>query len=243
MIVTTTEVQNNFGKYLKLTENEEIIITRNGKKVAKLVKYEKSNEYLIKEKAVDYNYNSQKMKVNYDEFKRITEDSENRYEYIDGYLYLMASPTVKHQRAVRNIFGKFISFFNDNICEPFTSPFDVTLYKDEEIEENINVVQPDILVICDQENIDEDDRYQGTPELVVEVLSKTTKNHDFITKLELYRLTGINEYWIVNPFTEEIYIFLLKDDEIKEIKSYKKHELLRSFTYEGLKIELNEIFY
>ena len=242
MIVTTTEVQNNFGKYLKLTENEEIIITRNGKKVAKLVKYEKNDEYLIKEEAADYHHNSKKMKVTYDEFKKITEDSENRYEYIDGCLYLMASPTVKHQRIVRNLLVKFDNWFNDNICEPFTSPFDVTLYKGEEIEENINVVQPDILVICDQENIDEDDRYQGTPELVVEILSKTTKKHDFITKLELYRMTGINEYWIVNPFTEEIFIFLFKDGEIEEIKSYKKEELLRSLTCESLKIEVNEIF-
>ena len=242
MIVNTTEVQNNFGKYLKLTKNEKIIITRNGKKVAKLMQYEKSNEHLIKEEVVDYHYNSQKIKVSYDDFKRTTEDSENRYEYIDGYLYLLASPTVKHQRAVRNLLVKFDNWFNEKNCEPFTSPFDVTLYKDEEVEENINVVQPDILVICDQENIDEDDRYQGTPELVVEALSKTTKKKDFITKLELYRMTGINEYWIVNPFTEEIFIFLFKDEEIQKVRSYKKDELLKSMTFESLKIKLNEIF-
>ena len=55
-------------------------------------------------------------------------------------------------------------------------------------------------------------------------------------------MTGINEYWIVNPFTEEIFIFLFKDEEIQRVRSYKKDELLKSMTFESMKIKLNEIF-
>lgn len=240
MIVTTTDVQNNFGKYLKLAVEEEIIITRNGNKIARLVKYEEENKTEVREGIISYSYDG--MKISYEEFKKISEKSDNRYEYIDGKIYLLASPAVNHQRIIRKIFGKFISWFDGKDCESFTSPFDVTLCKGEKEEKNINIVQPDILVICDQENINEDDRYLGTPSLIIEVLSKSSKNHDIIRKLELYRTTSIKEYWIVNPFSEEINLFSFNKGDIKEIATFKNKEVIKSIVFEGLKISLSDIF-
>lgn len=69
-------------------------------------------------------------------------------------------------------------------CEPLTAPFDVTLFKEGKAK-NINVVQPDILVICDREKIDKNGKYQGIPALVVEVLSESTRSRDMIKKLDL----------------------------------------------------------
>ena len=242
MIITSTEVQNNFGRYLKLAMEEDIIITKNGEKIAKLTKYEETEKRQteVKEKKSSYNYNG--MEVSYEEFKKISEKSDNRYEYIDGRIYLLASPVVNHQRIIRILLIKLDSWFNNNDCEPFTSPFDVTLYSGEEKKNNINIVQPDILVICDQENINEDDRYMGTPELVIEVLSKSNKNHDIIRKLELYRTTGIKEYWIINPFSEEIYLYSFEKENINEIITFKNQEILKSITFRGLKIDLHDIF-
>jgi prevent-host-death family protein len=70
MIITTTEVQNNFGKYLKLAVEEDIIITRNGKKIARLSKYEgkEKEQTKVKEKIHSYNYNG--IEVSYEEFKK-----------------------------------------------------------------------------------------------------------------------------------------------------------------------------
>ncbi len=240
MIVTTTDVQNNFGKYLKLVDEEEIIITRNGNKIAQLVKYKEKCKTEIKEGIIFYSYDG--MEISYEEFKKISEKSDNRYEYIDGKIYLLASPAVNHQRIIRKIFGKFISWFDGKGCEPFTSPLDVILYKGEKEENNINIVQPDILVICDQENINEDDRYMGTPCLIIEVLSKSNKNHDIIRKLELYRTTGVKEYWIVNPFSEEINLFSFNKGDIKDIVTYKNKDSIKSIVFEGLRISLSDIF-
>ena len=58
-------------------------------------------------------------------------------------------------------------------------------------EDNINVVQPDIVVICDTENIDDKRKYNGVPTLVVEVLSKSTRSKDMIIKLNLYMKTEL----------------------------------------------------
>jgi prevent-host-death family protein len=82
-LVTTTEIQNNFGKCLKAVENGDIIITKNGKKTARLTKYrEYGSDFVIREGAPAYDVPPRK--VSYEEFLEIIENSDYRYEYIDG---------------------------------------------------------------------------------------------------------------------------------------------------------------
>lgn len=90
---------------------------------------------------------------------------------------------------------------------PSHTPFDVTFFKEEN---NICVVQPDIVVICDENNIDEKGEYKGIPALVVEVLSPSSRNKDMLKKLESYKQCGVNEYWIVDPINEHILIYTLE---------------------------------
>ena len=96
MIVTTTEIQNNFGKYLKEVENGDVIITKNGKKIARLTKYvEYDTDFIIREGSPAFEMPPRK--VSYQEFLEISENSEYRYEYIDGEIYLLAS-SYSHKR-------------------------------------------------------------------------------------------------------------------------------------------------
>ncbi len=236
MIVNSTEVQNNFGKYLGLAEQEDIIITRNGNKVARLVKYFNNDNYIIHEGSSAYSHEG--MKVTYEEFLKISRESENRYEYIDGQIYLLASPKVKHQKIIMALSSNFFSWFQGKNCIPLTSPLDVTLYKHDEP----NVVQPDLLVICDEENIEENDTYRGTPALIVEVLSESTRSKDIIKKLELYMSGGVDEYWVVNPFSEEVNIYSFKDREVENMLTYKKKEKAQSSVFKGLEVNLKEVF-
>ncbi|NSW92665.1 MAG: Uma2 family endonuclease [Firmicutes bacterium] len=108
--------------------------------------------------------------------------------------------------------------------------------------DNKNVVQPDILVICDTENIDEKGRYRGIPSLILEVLSETTKHKDMLKKLDLYVNSGINEYWIVNPFSKEIYLYYIQNKVIEDYKVYKNKEKAKSIMFEGLEIPLEQAF-
>jgi prevent-host-death family protein len=242
VLVSTTEIQNSFGKYLKLSQCEEIIITKNGKKVAKLISYQANEErdpWIPNESSPTYAPNG--IRLTYEEFLKLTEESENRYEYIDGELYLLASPFYPHQKAVKEIFGHFIMWFQGKECEPLVSPFDVTLFRLEK-EEKINVVQPDILVICDHDKIDEKGRYKGTPTLVVEVLSDSTKSKDLIKKLDLYQESGIKEYWVVNPSASEIYIYTFINDTIDKLRTFKGDEKAESIIFPGLAVELRQVF-
>jgi prevent-host-death family protein len=241
MRVPTTKFQNAFGKYLKqVIANNEVIITKNGKAVAKLIKYEDPILHMMKEGAAEY---SVRKRVTYEEFLEISANSEARYELIDGEMRLMASPKHRHQVAVREIFVRLYNWFQDKPCNPLTSPFDVKLYNESEcFEDDPNVVQPDILVICDEEQIDDNDNYQGIPALVVEILSPSTKSWDMIKKLNLYMLSGVREYWIVNTVERCVFVYAFTDRKIQTLKMFELGERVKSVAFDGFEVDVNLIF-
>ncbi|MBY7144339.1 type II toxin-antitoxin system prevent-host-death family antitoxin [Virgibacillus sp. NKC19-3] len=238
MRVPSTKIQNNFGKYLKYVEaGEDIIVTKSGKDAAQIALcYDK--DYVKEEQSA---YRSSDGRVTYKEFLELMEESEQRYELIDGVIYNLASPSYKHQRVVGELYGAFHNWFKRKKCVPLTSPFDVTFFKEED---NICVVQPDIVIICDKDNLDEKDNYKGTPTLVVEVLSPSTRSKDMLKKLELYKQCGVNEYWIVDPINEHILVYTLENNDIVNNKTYSKnaHQSVSSELFEELEADLQDVF-
>jgi Uma2 family endonuclease len=150
--------------------------------------------------------------VTYGEYLNWPEDG--RWEIIDGVLYDMSpAPSTKHQRVSRDLFVQIHSFLSEKPeCEAFFAPFDVRLpEKDEADEAIINVVQPDIVVICDLSKID-DKGCRGAPDWIIEVLSPFTASKDHIAKRLLYERMGVREYWLAHPLDEMITIFILGAD-------------------------------
>ncbi|WP_442598604.1 type II toxin-antitoxin system prevent-host-death family antitoxin [Neobacillus sp. D3-1R] len=244
MIINSTELQNNFGKYLMLAAQEDIIITRNGTEIAKLIAVREATETSttrteqVREKAQDYSYDGKK--GTYEEFLELQRESEERYEYIDGEIYLLASPKTAHQIALTELFVIFYNFFQGKKCRPMVAPYDIELKR---TQDNINMVQPDIMIICDlEEKLNEHDYYKGVPSLVVEILSESTRRKDMIKKLDLYMSCGIEEYWIVNPFNKEVTVYLFEEKNIKNNTTFKHNEVVQSFIFEGLGAEIKRIF-
>jgi Uma2 family endonuclease len=235
--VTFDDVEKNFEEYLKIaSEIEEVVIILNGKTVGKLITCNEG--YIVNEEALYYYAGVQPL-MTYEEFCLLTESSELRYELIDGELYLLASPNFKHQLAVARIAKFFFNWFEEKKCIPLTSPFDVTLFKSKE---NINVVQPDILVICDIDKVDEKGKYKGVPTLVVEVLSPSTRNKDMIRKLELYRMTGVSEYWMVDVKKKAIHVYQFKEHSITDYQNFINVDTVESQVFTGLKVNLKDVF-
>jgi Uma2 family endonuclease len=99
------------------------------------------------------------------------------------------------------------------------------------------------MVICDlEEELDENDYYQGVPALVVEILSETTRSKDLIKKLDLYMSCDVGEYWLVNPVHKEITVYLFESKNISSNFTYRKSERAQSYIFEGLSAELDRIF-
>ncbi len=244
MKVNSTELQNNFGKYLMLAGREDIIITRNGTEIAKLSALNNEREECgtvpgtIREEAEDYRYGGRK--ASYEEFLDLSQNCNERYEYIDGEIYLLASPKTVHQRSLTEVLVIFYNWFQGKDCTPMVAPYDITLKRNPE---DINVVQPDVMIICDlEENLDENDYYRGVPSLVVEILSAGTRSKDLINKLDLYMSCGVREYWIVNQLNMEVSVYLFEDRNISDSITYRKSETVHSFIFPGLSAELNQIF-
>lgn len=109
--------------------------------------------------------------------------------------------------------------------------------------EDPNVVQPDVVVICDPEQVTDDGQYEGIPTLLMEVLSPATRGRDLITKLELYRRSGIQEYWIVDPEEETITQYSFDERrEPKNIRIIKKGEVLESDVFVDLTLDTASLF-
>jgi prevent-host-death family protein len=237
MKVPSTEVQNNFGKYLKIAaELEDVIVTRKGYEVAKIVPCEERS--IVAEEAANYIFND-RWKVTYEEFLNMVENSDLRYEYIDGEVYLLSSPVYSHQVCVVEIQGIFHNWFKGKKCRPLTSPFDVTLIKSKE---NINVVQPDIIVICDIDKIDAYGKYKGVPTLAVEVLSRSTRRKDMLKKLDLFMQTDVREYWIVDPDKKEVSVYSFEKHDIADHDTYIGDMIVKSKVFIGLEVRLADIF-
>jgi prevent-host-death family protein len=244
MIVNSTELQNNFGKYLMLAAQEDIVITRNGTAIARLTAMKETVSDrgvlpdTVMERAEPYNYDGRK--ASYEEFVELTKNTEDRYEYIDGEIYLLASPRTAHQIALAELFVLFYNWFRGGKCTPMMAPYDITLYR---AAESINVVQPDIMVICDLEDyLNENDYYMGVPTLMVEIISESTRRKDLVKKLDLYMSCGVREYWIVNPINREVTVYLFEDKTISRNITYKKSETVESYFFTGLSAEIDRIF-
>lgn len=236
LIVNSTELQNNFGKYLVLADREDITVTRNGIPIAKLTGIAHKSD-TAREKAEAYPVQGTRT---YEDFLEITQNSEDRYEFIDGEIYLLSSPKIAHQYSLTEVFGQFYNWFKGKQCLVFSAPNDIKLKRNPD---RINVVQPDLMVICDlDEKTGDDGYYTGIPVLIVEIISESTRSKDMVKKLALYMDCGVEEYWVVNPLNREVTVYQFKNSEISDSKTFKQKEIAESCIFPGLTVAVSTIF-
>ena len=133
-----------------------------------------------------------------------------RYELIDGVAYLMApAPTVHHQDIAGEIFRQIANALEGKPCRVFIAPVAVRLPKADEADGDIEpVVQPNVLVVCDERKIGERG-VRGAPDFVVEVLSPATAGHDQVNKRRVYERHCVREYWLVHPTDRILTVYRL----------------------------------
>ena len=132
----------------------------------------------------------------------------DRAELIDGRLYAMAPPSRVHQKLIIQL-GKTLANYIDNHrgdCEVYPAPFAVNLDADDE-----NWVEPDISVICDKTRLT-DKGCKGAPDLVIEIVSPSSRKMDYSTKNMLYSEASVREYWIVDPAKERTTVYRYEED-------------------------------
>lgn len=126
-------------------------------------------------------------------------------ELIDGKIFMMSPrPRVEHATVCTNIASEFRSYLKGKTCRAFCDGVDVFL------DENNRFV-PDTMIVCNPDII-KHDGIHGAPDLVVEVLSKTTAKNDRSKKKYTYAKYGVKEYWIVDVWSKSVEVYYNQDN-------------------------------
>ncbi len=125
----------------------------------------------------------------------------------------------------------------------YPAPFGVRLFEQngERPEDVDTMVEPDISVVCDRGKID---KYgcKGAPDLIIEVLSPSTRRHDRLVKLNLYQRARVQEYWMVDPDNQSVQVFTLDRGALKICEDYGPGDVARVNVLEGCFIDLEKVF-
>ena len=160
---------------------------------------------------------------------------DERWEIIGGEIFDMSpAPTTRHQSIAGELFRQMANHLHGKSCKPFIAPTDLKL-SDED------VVQPDLMVVCDKDQITES-HVEGAPALVVEILSPSTQSHDRKLKVALYARVGVKEVWLVSPLPPSIEVFLLDGETYRFVGMYQVADDFKSPSFDELKLDLEAVF-
>jgi len=161
---------------------------------------------------------------------------DERIELIDGVIYDMAAPSYEHQVMISElsyVLMKYIKEKNGK-CKVLFSPLDVQLDCD-----NKTMVQPDVMVVCKSDVITKKNIF-GTPDFVIEVLSKSTRKKDMGIKLSKYIGAGVREYWIVDIENKRVIVYDIEHDIQVSVYTFENQVPVAVFNNECI-VDFKEI--
>jgi Uma2 family endonuclease len=168
---------------------------------------------------------------------------DERCELIEGTPHMQAAPAWRHQAITFELGRQFGNYLIGKSCRAFTAPFDLIILDDvTEESKSKNVVQPDLLVICNKSGL-KGTGYFGVPDLIIEVCSPSTIRNDKVLKFNKYEIIGVKEYWIVEPEGKFISIFTLQENKrYGRPEIYTEVDKVKVGIFENLIIDLKSVF-
>ncbi len=178
-------------------------------------------------------------KLTYEDFLQLPDDGK-RHEIIDGVHYVTASPLARHQLVLGNLHFLIKAHLREHdLGEVFLSPFDVVF-------SDFDVVEPDLLYVSRERwPVVTRANVQGSPDLVVEILSPGTRKRDLGIKRKLYERCEVSEYWIVDPEADAIEVLRRRaGGELERVAELARAagDCLSTPLLPGLEMPLGEIF-
>ena len=173
------------------------------------------------------------------DYLRLTPPSHRgvRYQLIEGKLVKMAGPNDPHQVFVGELYiTARLQIGAPGRFEIRLSPFDV--YIDEH-----NTFQPDLLFVsAERRDIIHSRGVTGAPDLVVEVLSESTRRRDFNVKLPVYGRNGVREAWMADLRAETVSKYIGDGHTMMLAQVYAADDVLTSEAMPSVAIDLGPIF-
>jgi len=167
------------------------------------------------------------------EFLQLPETNQPT-ELINGELNVSPSPLVRHQLSSARFF-RLIDGLKPN-GTLFYSPMDV--YLDDE-----NIPQPDLIWVAENSRcVIGENRLEGPPDLIVEILSPGTAKVDRREKFQLYERFGVGEYWLVEPLGQYVEVYRWADGHFVKQGIYGEGDSFISVALGGKTVALSGIF-
>ena len=177
-------------------------------------------------------------KFTYQDYLLFPNDGK-RYEIIAGDRYVTPAPKTRHQMISTNLQGYLFDYVQINkIGIIFVAPTDVVF-------SDMDVVQPDLLFVSSSRTaIITEDNVQGAPDLVVEILSESTRRTDEIIKRKLYEKQGVAEYWIIDPEVDTVKVYRLVDKAYTQAieLTLEAQDRVTSTLFPSWELPLKELF-
>lgn len=171
--------------------------------------------------------------------------SDERWELIDGIAYKMTpAPSLEHQEISGQLFYLIKSFLKNKPCKVLSAPIDVRFsdndsYDDKDVH---TVVQPDIIVVCNRENLDSRG-CKGAPDIIIEILSPQSTARDTKDKLHIYEKHAVKEYRIINPSERSLLLYKLENgNTYSRPDIFSGDDLIKTSVLDGLEISIDDIF-
>lgn len=147
----------------------------------------------------------QSQKLTYEDYVKIPEDG-CRHEIINGVHVMNPSPSTQHQHVSKRLqYQLYTKIELSGLGVLFNAPMDVQL-------SDHDIVQPDLIIVLnDRVKKITPTKVKVAPHLVVEILSPSTSGNDRTIKKDLYERAGVDEYWIVDPFEQQVEQWVLRE--------------------------------
>lgn len=173
----------------------------------------------------------------WDDFVALDEDDLR--ELIDGELVEVEVPTLGHEKVVTRL-ATAMTVWADagNGGFAVVSGYKVRI-------SNRRGVMPDVQFYRRGNEPAEDQEQglaRGRPDLVVEVVSPSSKRYDRVKKLHWYAQLGVPEYWLVDPEAQTLERLALREGVYAIVESCGGDEVFRPASFEGLEIPLAKIW-
>lgn len=176
-------------------------------------------------------------KLTYEDYAALPDDGR-RYELHDGEIELTPAPTLRHQKVSRRLhFALYQALELTGRGEVYSAPTDVVLHPQV-------VVEPDLLYVStERSSLLADGRFvNGAPDLVIEILSASTRRKDILAKGRLYAQHGVPHYWTVDPEIDRVECLVLRDGAYALAGRADAPDTLHPPSFEGVAIDLGALF-
>jgi len=173
--------------------------------------------------------------VTYDDYAAMPDDG-NRYEIINGVLEMMSPGSMTiHQTVSRELLFILLQSCRSEY-EIYYAPFDVILSR-------TTVLQPDIIMIHRSRlEIVKKHGVEGAPDLVVEILSPSTRKRDKVVKAAAYAKHQVSEYWLVDPEARTLEQYRLDGEHYEWVQTYEEDDRVFSDKLPCVSFKFKDIF-